>query len=78
VPSQSPICPICKANAKLLDKVGDATGYDCATHGRFRVVGTIFATSDINRPRAEWEAALKRAKARQPDEWAPTIMSTDF
>jgi hypothetical protein len=49
VPSQSPICPICKANAKLLDKVGDATGYDRATHGRFRVVGTIFATSDINR-----------------------------
>jgi len=63
---------------KLLDKIGDTIGYDCGEHGRFRVVETIFATADIDRPRAEWEAALKRAKARQPNEWASTIMTTDF
>ena len=29
--------------------------------------------------RAEnWEAVLKRAKDRQPGEWAPIIMTTDF
>jgi hypothetical protein len=63
---------------KLLHKLGDATGYDCATHSRFRVVGTIFATADIDAPRERWEAALKRAKDRQPDEWAPLIKTTDF
>ena len=25
-------CPICKSEAKLLDKTGDATGYDCPEH----------------------------------------------
>jgi hypothetical protein len=76
--SDVPICPICKANVKLLDKIGDATGYDCGEHGRFRVVDTIFATADIDRPREQWEAALKRARDRQPNEWAPLIMTTDF
>jgi hypothetical protein len=73
-----PPCPICKSEAATLDKLGDATGYDCEQHGRFRVVDTIFATADIDRPRAQWEAALKRAKDRQPDAWAPLITSDDF
>ena len=50
--SDDPVCSICKAEVKLLDKTGNATGYDCGEHGRFRVVDTIFGTADIDAPRA--------------------------
>jgi hypothetical protein len=74
-----PICPICKSEAKLLDRTGDATGYECAEHGRFRLAGTIFAIPvQIDALREKWEAALKRARERQPNEWAPLTESTDF
>jgi hypothetical protein len=77
--SDDPICPICNTAAKPLDKTGDATGYDCGEHGRFRVAGSVFATAHLaNAPREQWEAALKRAKDRQPDERAPLIKTTDF
>ena len=71
------ICPICKSEVKALDKTGDADGFDCLHHGRFKVSSTTFATK-ANASRDQWEAALKRAKARQPSEWAPLIQSTDF
>src|SRR6266516_2836676 len=38
------ICPICKTKAQPLDKIGDADGFECATHERFCVVGSVFAT----------------------------------
>jgi hypothetical protein len=77
--ADQPICPICKAEAELLDKVGDATGYDCLQHGKFRVVDTIFAIpSKIGATRDKWEAAFKRAREREPSEWAPLIKSDDL
>jgi hypothetical protein len=39
-------CPICKTEAQRLDKISEAYGFDCTTtHGRFRVVETVFACS---------------------------------
>jgi hypothetical protein len=72
------ICPICKTKAQPLDKIGDADGFECATHERFRVVGSVFATDLRDAPREKWEAALKKAKERQPGEWAPTITTYYF
>jgi hypothetical protein len=72
-------CPICKMGAKLLDKVGDADGFDCLVDGRFRVSGTVLADPAL---RGEswhrWNDALKRARARQPGESVPTITTYDF
>jgi hypothetical protein len=74
-----PQCPICKSEAALLDKISDAIGYDCGEHGRFRVAGSVFATAHlVEATREQWEAALKRAQDRQPNEWAPLIKTTDF
>jgi NMD protein affecting ribosome stability and mRNA decay len=74
------ICPICKTKAKPLDKTGDADGFDCPRHGRFKVAGTVWAQpSKTNASVEAWEAALKRAKGRKPDEWAaPVILSDDL
>jgi hypothetical protein len=73
------ICPICKTKAQPLDKVGDAAGFECATHERFRVVDSVFAIPALcEAPREKWEAALRRAKQRQPGERAPMIETYDF
>jgi hypothetical protein len=73
------ICPICGEKAKPLDKVGDADGFECANHDRFRVVGSVFAIPALrDATRQKWEDALKRAKARQLGAWAPTITTDDF
>ena len=71
------ICPICKSSAKPLDRVGDAEGYDCLRHGKFKVAGTALVTKkDANSE--QWEAALKRAKAgTAPDKWS-CIKDGDF
>ena len=70
-------CPICGAEAAELDRTGDADGYACARHGKFKVSGSVLSTRQ-GASRAEWEAALERAKARaSAGEW-PTIISTDF
>ena len=72
-------CPICDAQAKPLDKVGDAVGFECVNDGRFRVGESVFATTALrNASRQQWEAALTRARARQPKEWAATIWTDDF
>ena len=74
-----PICPICQRKVETLDKTGDWTGYDCPGHGRFKVVRTIFAIpSKFGALREKWEAALKQARQRQPDEWAALIRSDDL
>ena len=73
-------CPICKREAAALpDKNGDADGFDCPRHGKFRVAGTVFAiTRDKRAAIAQWEAALEKAKARQPSGVVPLILSYDF
>ena len=71
-------CPICRSEAAALDKTG-ADGFDCPEHGRFKVAGTVFAeASNKTASREQWETALKRAKRRQPDAWAPVVLIDDF
>jgi hypothetical protein len=72
-------CPICKTGAKPLDKIGDADGFECTNDGRFRVSSTVLAAPALREAsRKKWEDALRRARARQPGEWAPTITTYDF
>jgi hypothetical protein len=74
------ICPICKSKAAALDKVGDSDGFDCPEHDKFKVAGSVFkdAATGENATREQWEAALKKAKAKtKPGEW-PLITRYDF
>jgi hypothetical protein len=70
-------CPICKSEAAELDKTGNADGFDCPNHSKFKVSSTVLATKS-DATREQWEAAFKKAKARQPDAWAPLIQTYDF
>jgi hypothetical protein len=74
-----PICPICQSEAKALDKTGDADGFDCPQHRRVKVAGSVFEDATGKTATCEqWEAALKKAKARtKPGEW-PLIQTYDF
>jgi hypothetical protein len=36
------LCPICKSPAKEFARTGDATGFHCPTHGKFKMADTIF------------------------------------
>ena len=70
-------CPICGAEAGELDKTGDADGFDCRHHGKFKVGGTVMVTK-TDASRHQWERALERAKARtKAGDW-PLIVSADF
>ena len=62
-----------------LDRTGDATAFDCATHGNFKVADTVFAEGRAkDYTREQWEAALHKAKQRtKQGEW-PLINSKDF
>ena len=74
------LCPICKSPAvQELDRTGDATGFDCETHGNFKVADTVFGEGRAkDYTREQWEAALRKAKQRtKPGEW-PVIKSSDF
>ena len=73
------LCPICKSVAQELDRTGDATGFDCETDGKFKVVDTVFAEGRVrNYTNAQWEAALRKAKqTTKAGEW-PVIKSSDF
>jgi hypothetical protein len=72
------ICPICKSKAQPLDKVGDADGFDCPHHKRFKVAGSVFATQHKYASPEEWETALTKAKQRtEQGEW-PLIETHDF
>jgi hypothetical protein len=72
-------CPICKSEATALDKTGDADGFDCQSDGKFKVSGTVLATPSLmEASQQEWAAALRRAQSRQPNEWAPCVLATDF
>jgi hypothetical protein len=71
-------CPIC--NSEVTPSKGkEAEEIDCQRHGRFKVSATVFATSSLMEAGQEqWEAALKSAQARQPNESAPCVLTTDF
>jgi hypothetical protein len=75
-------CPICKSSAQAT-RTGDATGYQCATHGDFKVADTVSAGAEAKGyTREQWEAALEKAEQRaepdaEPDEW-PLIITDDF
>ena len=74
------LCPICKSPAvQELDRTGDATGFDCETHGNFKVADTVFGEGRAkDYTREQWEAALRKAKQRtKPGEW-PVINSYDL
>jgi hypothetical protein len=73
------LCPICKSEVTALDKAKEAEEIDCQRHGRFKVSATVLATSSLMEAGQEqWEAALKSAKARQPNERSPCVLTTDF
>ena len=70
-------CPICKSEASELPRTGDADGFDCPTHGKFKVADTVLKTC-WDKATDEWERALAKAKLRtESDEW-PTIITDDF
>ena len=73
------VCPICKSSAQELPRTGDATGFQCPTHGAFKVADTVFAEANAkDYTRDQWEAALDKAEQRaEPDEW-PLIIVDDF
>jgi hypothetical protein len=73
------LCPICKSAVQELDRTGDATGFDCETHGKFKVANTVFKEGRVkNYTNEQWAAALLKAKQRtKPEEW-PLIITDDF
>jgi|SRR5690242_11082543 hypothetical protein len=73
------LCPICKsAVVQELDRTGDATGFHCSTHGDFKVADTVFAEAKAKHySREQWEAALDKAKEREPEGW-PLVITDDF
>jgi len=75
------VCPICKSSAQELPRTGDATGFQCPTHGAFKVADTVFAEANAkDYTRDQWEAALDKAEQRaEPDEnELPLIIVDDF
>jgi hypothetical protein len=79
VPGDTLICPICKSKARPLPRTGDAMGYECETHGRFKVADSVLRLPSLGAASGEqWERALKNAKWRaRPGEW-PVIVRYDF
>jgi hypothetical protein len=73
------VCPICGTKAKPLDRISDATGFECLNHGRFRVADAVKASPTYwNASGEKWERALLRARSRHPDAWAAIIKDDDF
>ena len=73
------LCPVCKSPVHEFERTRDATGFDCETHGKFKVANTVFKDGRVkNYTPAQWEAALRKAKQRtKAGEW-PVIRSFDF
>jgi predicted RNA-binding Zn-ribbon protein involved in translation (DUF1610 family) len=75
------VCPVCKSSTQELPHTGDATGFQCPTHGAFKVAETVFAEAKTKHyTRDQWEAALDKAEQRaEPDEnELPLIIVDDF
>ena len=75
------VCPICQSEAKEPDKIGDADGFDCPKHGKFKVASTVFVLASAG-PLAlgcgQWEAAFSKAKERAAPRTWPLITTYDF
>jgi hypothetical protein len=70
-------CPICGSQVQVLDSTGDADGFDCPQHGKFKVSRRVLSVQPT-KTRGEWEAALERAMGRaDPGVW-PCVTSHDF
>ena len=69
------VCPICNSPAQELDRTGDATGFHCATHGKFKIADTIFLEDYT---RQQWEVALKKAQLRTKQGECPIVRIRDF
>jgi len=70
-------CPICGSDAGELDRTGDAEGFDCRYHGKFKVSGTVLVTKEAA-DRHQWEDALQKARDRATGgEW-PVVTGDDF
>ena len=70
------VCPICKSTAQEFPRTGDATGFQCPTHGAFKVAEAKAKAKDYTRD--QWEAALDKAEERaEPNKW-PLIIVDDF
>jgi predicted RNA-binding Zn-ribbon protein involved in translation (DUF1610 family) len=69
------VCPICKSPAQELPHTEHATGFECPTHGKFKVADSIVAEECT---RQRWEAALRKAKLRAKPWEVPTVMSEDL
>jgi len=68
-------CPICNSPALDLPHIGDATGFHCPTHGKFKVADTIVLDGYT---RQQWEVALKKAQlTTKQGEW-PLVRLGDF
>jgi hypothetical protein len=77
VPAMTDQCPICKSKAIPLGRTGDAMGFDCPEHNKFKVSDTVLSLLRA-KTREQWEAALAKAKQRtKPGEW-PLVTSYDF
>lgn len=70
-------CPICKKEAKELDRTGDHDGFDCPLHNKFKVSDTAMVTRK-DEPESSWEKAFAMAKARTSSEDWPLIRDQDF
>ena len=68
-------CPICNFPALDLPHTGDATGFHCPIHGKFKVADTIVFDGYT---RQQWEVALKKAQLRTKQGDWPIVRSGDF
>jgi hypothetical protein len=71
-------CPICGADANDIDRgLFDGDGFDCKSHGPFRVTRTVL-TEDKKRTQQQWEKALETAQRRATSGKLPLIHSDYF
>jgi hypothetical protein len=67
--------PICGAETVRLD--GDAEGFNCPRHGKFKVAGSVLhSDAFLGATRQQWEAALEKARGRTIPGATPT--TADF
>jgi hypothetical protein len=71
-------CPICKSEAEEIEPgIGEHRGFDCKTHGQFRVAGTVIALMEAGNDWTlrRWENALEVAKRAAAPGKLPMIIS---
>ena len=75
----APLCSLtvgCGRTGLAVEKdTQTSEGFDCPLHGKFKVASSVLALPTPSR--ANWEAALDRAKKRTADAW-PMITTYDL